>query len=384
MLYSFCRTSDCSGSCLYTHSADSVASVNSGSDCLNLFAKTTDKLYQDGIQFAKDRTNCIVFFPISQKDKLVLPCEVRRLILFEFLEVRDIVRFDTALCNEVMREQWISSLLNYKSPIFDNFIYPSLGSLRWVIRKKINLNDFTVCREKLDGHETLLHWGCRTKMISVVKLLVTKSTIDVDVRCNRGDTALYVAVDNSHIELVKLLKESRNANVNIANGSGWTPLMRAAIHGNRDILQLLLSYNANPHARNYNTDTPLHIACEYNQLDIVRDLLEADEGKNKTTTIARNMKGELPIHKAARGANGARQKDAKERLQVLEIMKIFIQQYKIDPSLTDNQGNNVLHNAIRGNCVEAVEFILESTKNNLELLRVEDLINKKNELAKIK
>ncbi|KAI0246280.1 ankyrin repeat-containing domain protein [Lactifluus subvellereus] len=57
------------------------------------------------------------------------------------------------------------------------------------------------------------------------------------------------------IEVVQLLL-SHNANVNGRNGSGWTPLHSASANGHTKVAQLLLEYGADVDARNEIDDTP--------------------------------------------------------------------------------------------------------------------------------
>jgi ankyrin repeat protein len=50
------------------------------------------------------------------------------------------------------------------------------------------------------------------------------------------------------LKMAKLLLE-RGASVNVAQHGGWTPLQQAAAHGNVELVQLLLSRNADPAAK---------------------------------------------------------------------------------------------------------------------------------------
>jgi len=56
----------------------------------------------------------------------------------------------------------------------------------------------------------------------------------------------------------------KNASVNVADKHGSTPLHRAASKGNTTLVKLLLSYHANPNARDCTGYTPL-LVC-YAQL----------------------------------------------------------------------------------------------------------------------
>ena len=49
---------------------------------------------------------------------------------------------------------------------------------------------------------------------------------------------------------------------------------------NPDIISLLLSFNANPNAKDFEGSTPLHIAADGNNIECVRLLIEAGANPN--------------------------------------------------------------------------------------------------------
>lgn len=58
-----------------------------------------------------------------------------------------------------------------------------------------------------------------------------------------GATALHIACRESNFEIAKILVES-GADVNAADNEGWTPLMRASLSAEKNIVELLLSKEA--------------------------------------------------------------------------------------------------------------------------------------------
>ena len=84
-------------------------------------------------------------------------------------------------------------------------------------------------------------------------------------------TALYMAVQEGHYNIVKLLLENA-ADTEIAANNGVTPLHRAAQDNSLDILKLLLEYRANPNVKNNRGISPIYVA-EYLKLDPIYDLL---------------------------------------------------------------------------------------------------------------
>ena len=58
-----------------------------------------------------------------------------------------------------------------------------------------------------------------------------------------GATALHLSCREKNFEITKILIES-GADVNVIDNEGWTPLMRATLSGNKNIVSLLLSKDA--------------------------------------------------------------------------------------------------------------------------------------------
>ena len=57
---------------------------------------------------------------------------------------------------------------------------------------------------------------------------------------NNGCTPLYIAAENGHLEIAKLLLVKGKANVNLARDMGATPLFVAAYRGHVEVAKLLL------------------------------------------------------------------------------------------------------------------------------------------------
>lgn len=304
----------------------------------------------------------ICFFPVNHDEPLILPQDVVNLILFQYLPVTDIVRFDTALTNTARRRLWLESLHTLKAEVFNNFIYTSLSSLRWVMKKGVDFRNITVHRAGIDSHETLLHYGCRVNMISIVKVLIERSTCEVDFKCARGDTALYVSVDHGHEDAAICLLKA-GADGNACNGSQWSPLHRAVLHGYRSIVQLLIAHKARLEARNYNADTPLCVAVQHREFEIIQDLLNA--GAN--VDVQNLSRGESPLHKAVK-------KSPKSRDFCVDILRLLIEKYKATVTVVDHERCNVLHSAIMADRLLAVQYLL----THLEDSKVTDLLCAKN------
>jgi ankyrin repeat protein len=79
--------------------------------------------------------------------------------------------------------------------------------------------------------------------IDIVKLLLERKDIDINIKDNDGWTTLIFASEYGEIDVIKLLLEREDIDINIKNNNGWTALI-FALHDNIDIVNLLNNYNS--------------------------------------------------------------------------------------------------------------------------------------------
>ncbi len=94
---------------------------------------------------------------------------------------------------------------------------------------------------------------------------LSKMVLDQD---REEQTALHLAVENGHYEIVRLLIE-KGTNVNCVKVNLVAPLHLATTNGHLDIVQLLLNYDANIEAKTAMQRTPLMRAATFNRLEIL-------------------------------------------------------------------------------------------------------------------
>jgi ankyrin repeat protein len=88
-----------------------------------------------------------------------------------------------------------------------------------------------------------------------------------------GQTALIAAVSHNSLDCVKLLLDHQ-ANANLPDGSGWTPLIYGAYFGaNDELLTALINHGADVNGRNDRGVTALFLASASGHEDQVRFLL---------------------------------------------------------------------------------------------------------------
>ncbi len=95
-----------------------------------------------------------------------------------------------------------------------------------------------------------------------------------------GSEALFTAIENDDVEMVRLLVEA-GADVNAAEGFGGnTPLHEAVEKGDAEIVKILVAAGADVEAEGFMSRTPLSLAAEESATEIMLILLGLDESSD--------------------------------------------------------------------------------------------------------
>ena len=109
--------------------------------------------------------------------------------------------------------------------------------------------------------------------LSLISTLAGTHGANVDAVDEYGDTALTVAAEHGHTDVVNALAGTHGANVDAANRDGWTALMYAAWQGHTAVVNALAgTHGANVDAVNRDGKTALMLAAEHGHTDIVNAL----------------------------------------------------------------------------------------------------------------
>jgi ankyrin repeat protein len=82
-----------------------------------------------------------------------------------------------------------------------------------------------------------------------------------------------MTVRNGHSRIAALLIK-HNADINLGDSSGNTPLHHASAYGWLECVKLLIKYGADPSPENAWKSTPITIAMQKNHLQVVKELLK--------------------------------------------------------------------------------------------------------------
>lgn len=128
-----------------------------------------------------------------------------------------------------------------------------------------------------DGN-TALHHAARWEHEEMARFLFTDCNARVDIENDDEETPFELAVYVENIELVRLLLKNRKINVNKAGFCGITPLHRAVESDDIVLVKLLLDYGANVKVKDDFGETPLSMAKENENKEIIQ-LLQAAGAK---------------------------------------------------------------------------------------------------------
>lgn len=107
-----------------------------------------------------------------------------------------------------------------------------------------------------------------------VKILLSCSLIEPNIKDSNGDSPLIIAAKNSNIEIVRLLIQHSLTNVNIANKFYQTPLHIAVRNGDLELVKMFVNTNGiELNFRDSQHQTPLHYAVSNGNRDVIYFLL---------------------------------------------------------------------------------------------------------------
>ncbi|XP_029924662.1 receptor-interacting serine/threonine-protein kinase 4 [Myripristis murdjan] len=141
----------------------------------------------------------------------------------------------------------------------------------------------------LDGGGSLLHHAVTLANEEAVKFLLLNNA-NPNLANARGSTPLHLATEKHLKPLVELLLGRRSTNVNAKDEDQYTALHWAAQNGDEAITRLLLDRGAAINETDGQGRTPTHVACQHGQENVVRVLLSrgADvrvKGKDNWTAL---------------------------------------------------------------------------------------------------
>lgn len=120
----------------------------------------------------------------------------------------------------------------------------------------------------------------------VNKYLENKSLRIVNAKDrNTGEGALHIVVKRSDSVYLRVLLQQDDINANLQDGRGNTALLIAAERGWDEGVQILIKYGANVNLANMSGETPLIRAVQVHDINVVRELLDAGANPDRTDNV---------------------------------------------------------------------------------------------------
>lgn len=178
----------------------------------------------------------------------------------------------------------------------------------------------------------------------VVRLLLERSTPNLEAETSTGETALWLAADSGNEAIARLLLDTGKVDVDAKHRhSKQTPLSRAAESGYEAVVRLLLETSkVNIDEKDAYGDTPLLRAVIGGHEAVVRLLL--DTGKVNVET--KDKAGCTALSLAAHGGHAA-------------VVRLLLEQGKADVHAKDSLGSTPLARALgqqNANCMSSLEL----------------------------
>ena len=137
----------------------------------------------------------------------------------------------------------------------------------------LTMLECTSCKvnKRTDSQQTALHFAAAKGHKDCVQILLEHGAL-VNAADDWGETPLMQAVGSGSTSTVRLLLDS-GARMDMTDLRGDDAFMHAAKNGHKDIIQLLLEHGTNPNK--YFKTSALHRAASFGHADCVKLLLEA-------------------------------------------------------------------------------------------------------------
>lgn len=157
-------------------------------------------------------------------------------------------------------------------------------------------------------------------------------------------SALHRAVIEGKSSLLNLILNT-GIDANLEDENGITPLLYAIRLKNYDFIEILLNNNANPNFASAKVCPPLHLACFNGDTKIAKKLIEAGADINFQYHVENKIF--TPLHCGIKHP---------------EIVQLLLSYAELNPNVKNHNLETPLALAIKYQCVESVEILLQNSK----------------------
>ena len=199
-----------------------------------------------------------------------------------------------------------------------------------------------------------IHRAASMEYVNIIEMLITEFKCDPTIKGYQGRSLLHFASSTKNIGLIEtLIQRYRLDPITDLDACGFTPLHIAALCGQQEIVNLLIiKYNCPVDIRNEGNETPLHLACYKDHLNVVKTLVE-----HGADLSARNWQNAPLVQVAAMGGHK-------------NVIETLTNQFGCNLNDTGLQGRTILHVACEFGHVELAEILI--TEFGLDPMCVDD------------
>ena len=202
-----------------------------------------------------------------------------------------------------------------------------------------------------------LHHACRKGDRATVSALLEEG-VSCDSKDEEGNTPLHLASGGGHADVLRLLLTRTMKDVDVKNIHGQSPLILACQSGQGCAVSLLLQHGATVQAE-VGHESPLHVACKAGHVEVVRLLLD-----HKADVDHEDCAEQTSLHRALEDRS-----ECKEHVRH-DIVRLLLQG-GADLQHSDRYGTTPLDLALtycHNECVQKT-VLLHMAENNIRTVR---------------
>lgn len=199
---------------------------------------------------------------------------------------------------------------------------------------------------------TAMYRAIENGCISVIKTMLKYDNVNLQCLDEDGRSLLHAASGSGQLEIVRLLKE-KDLDPNAQNKQGLTPLHAASRNGKLEVIKVLLELGADPDIKDDFGRTPFTVAWQYGQTQVM-NILEGKltTARDRSTSIP-NAKN-LPLWSLT-------------RLGLVDLIQEAFAAEKSEPPATEpGSDNTALHCAIEVGKTDILKILLQKDPASID------------------
>lgn len=214
-----------------------------------------------------------------------------------------------------------------------------------VVRTLLNIPGFIERHGRYDGFKKIFHLTLTEGYDDIVALFI-ETGIDLNQKYDwrETETALFIAVEHRKTATVKVLLQ-HHARIKIKDAAFFL----AEARGYKNILELFANIGIKPHLKNKKGLSALHIAVIKRDIALIQTFLKRRNNEPFPIDFDENT----PLHLAAQRGDA-------------DIVKLFLEA-GIDPNLKNIDGETALHMAVKAGHASVVDCLLQHRADSVQM-----------------